>query len=112
MAASLIATMVSSLMQFVASSLINVVFGKGGTTAVKGQEGGILPLTALPLIIKVQGKGVQRARRGCMDKYFWFCSILQAISRLLKFNGVFSRDNLLRIKDVANVINLMAKKGK
>ena len=68
MAASVIATMVSSLMQFMASSLINVVFGKGGTTAVKGQEGRILPLTALPLMIKVQGKGAQRARRGCMDK--------------------------------------------
>ena len=42
---SLIAPMASSLIQPVASSLINVISGKG-------QEGGFLPLLALPVMIK------------------------------------------------------------
>ena len=50
MAASLAAPMASSLMESVASSVINAIFGKG-------LKGGL----ALPLIMKVLGKGVKRA---------------------------------------------------
>ena len=65
MAASLIALMAFSLMQPLASSLINVITGKG-------QEGGFVPLLALTLMIKVLRKGVTRAGRGYnkMDKHF------------------------------------------
>ena len=65
MAASLIASMASLLIQPVASSLINALIGKG-------QEGGILPLLVLPLMIKVLGKGDTRAGRkyNNMDKNF------------------------------------------
>ena len=63
MAASLIATMVSSLIQPIASSLIN-------SLTAKGQECGFLPLFALPLMIKVLGKGVRRAGRGYINKKF------------------------------------------
>ena len=61
MAASLIASMASLLIQPVASSLIG-----------KGQEGGFLPLLVLPLMIKVLGKGDTRAGRkyNNMDKNF------------------------------------------
>ena len=57
MAASLIAPMVSSL--------INAL-------TEKGQESGFLPLLALPLMIKVLGKTFRRAERGYnnMDKNF------------------------------------------
>ena len=61
MAASFIAPMASSLMQPITSSLINSI-------TAKGQEGGFLPLLALPLIMKVLGKGVRRAARGYMNK--------------------------------------------
>ena len=54
MAASLIAPRVSSLIQPVASWLINAI-------TWKGQEGGYLPLLALPLMMKVLGKWVRRA---------------------------------------------------
>ena len=64
MAASLKARMTSSLKQIVASSLINVLTGKRVTSAGKGPEGGFLPLLALPLMMKVLGKGVTRAGRG------------------------------------------------
>ena len=92
--------MTSSLIQPVASSLINVISGKG-------QEGGVLPLLALPLMIKVLGKGVRRAEKRCnkMDKIFYFCFSLYAISRLLSISitclGLivfFSRENYLEQK--------------
>ena len=60
-AASLIPPMTSSLIQPVASSLINSITGKG-------QEGGFLPLLALPLTMKLLGKGVRRVKRGYMNK--------------------------------------------
>ena len=44
LAASLITTKISSLMQLVASILINAIAGKGVTRAGKGQEGEFLPL--------------------------------------------------------------------
>ena len=46
-----------------ASSLIHAIIGKG-------QEGGFLPSLALPLMMKVLGKGARRAGRGWnnMDK--------------------------------------------
>ena len=46
--------MASSLIQPVASSLINAIAGKG-------QEYGFLPLLALSLMKKVLGNGVRRA---------------------------------------------------
>ena len=60
-AASLIAHMASSLTQPVGSSLINAISGKRAWEQEKGQEGKILPLLALPLMIKVlPGKGVTK----------------------------------------------------
>ena len=56
-AASLIAPMASSLIQPVASSLMNAI-------TRKGQEGGFLPLLALPLMMRVLEKEVRRAGRG------------------------------------------------
>ena len=64
MAASLIAPKASLLMQAVASLLINPISGKGVTRAGKGEEGGIVPLLALPLVINVLGKGVIRTGKG------------------------------------------------
>ena len=55
--------MVVSLIATMASSLINSITGKG-------QEGGFLTLLALPLMMKVLGKGLRRARRGYMNKNF------------------------------------------
>ena len=63
MATSLIAPMASSLIQPIVPSLINSITGKG-------QEGGLLPLLALPLIMKVLWKGVRRAGRGYMNRNF------------------------------------------
>ena len=61
MAASLIAPMASLFMKPVASSLINAISGKG-------QEGGFLPLLALPLMMKVLGKGVTNAEKDSKDQ--------------------------------------------
>ena len=66
--------MAASLIQPVASSLINSITGKR-------QEGGFLPLLVLSLMIKVLEKGVRRAGRGYnnmdhMDENFYFRSIL------------------------------------
>ena len=44
--------------------MINASIGKRVKRVVKGQEGVFLPLLALPLIVKVLGKGVLRALRG------------------------------------------------
>ena len=63
MAASLIAHMVSSLLQPIPFSLINSISGKW-------QEGGFLPLLILPLRMKVLEKRVRRAGRGYMNKIF------------------------------------------
>ena len=52
MVASLIQPVSSSLIQPVASSLIKAIAGKGVMRAGKRQEGGFLPLLALPLMIK------------------------------------------------------------
>ena len=74
MAISLIIPVVSSLIEPVASLLINTITGKG-------QKSGFL---ALPLIMKVLGKGVRRAERGYnnMNKNFQFHCILFVILRL------------------------------
>ena len=61
--ASLIAPMVSLLLQPTASSLINTITGTGARRARKGQEGEFCPFLTLVLIIKVLAKGV-------MDKHF------------------------------------------
>ena len=57
-AVSLKALMTSWLIQPLDSSLINAVTGKRVMKAVKRQEGGFLPLTASPLMMKVLGKRV------------------------------------------------------
>ena len=63
----------------------------------------------------------RRAGRGFMNEKLSFCSILQTISRIEitnyfnyepRFNGVFSRNTLPRIKDEPDVINLNDKKSK
>ena len=63
MTTSLIALMASSLIQPIASSII--AFRDG-----KGQKGGFLPLSALPLIMEALGKGVRKAGRGYINKTF------------------------------------------
>ena len=63
-AASLIANMDFSLIKPTAPSLINAITGKGVRGAGKRQEGKILSLLKLPLMIKILGKGVRRAGRG------------------------------------------------
>ena len=57
MTASLIPPMDSSLIQPVASLIINYITGKGQ----KAQKGGFLPLLVLSLMMKVPGRGVTRA---------------------------------------------------
>ena len=52
MAVSLIATVASSLIKPVTSLLLNAISGKEVMRAGKGQEGGFLPLLALPQIWK------------------------------------------------------------
>ena len=47
-----------------ASLLRNAISGKGATRAEKGKEGGVLPLLALPLMMKVLGKGVTLPEKG------------------------------------------------
>ena len=49
---AMVAPMVASLIQPVASSLIKAIAGKGVMRAGKRQEGGFLPSLALPLMIK------------------------------------------------------------
>ena len=64
MSALFVALMASSLMQPVVSSLINVLTRKRVLRAGVGQQGRFLPLLALPLLMKVLGKGVTRAGKG------------------------------------------------
>ena len=61
--------MSSLLMQTVLSSLINAITRNEIMRAVKGQQVRCLPLSALPLMWKVMGKGVTRAgtRYNSMD---------------------------------------------
>ena len=59
MAVSLIAPIASSLIKPVTCSLINNISGKGVMRVGKGQEGGFLPLLALPLIMKVLQIGIE-----------------------------------------------------
>ena len=77
----LIVSMASSLIQPVASSLVNAITGKGVMRARKGQESGILPLLTLPLMMKVLEEGVTKDGKGYnnidhMDENFYFYSIL------------------------------------
>ena len=51
-------------MRPVTSLLINAISGKGVMRAGKEQEGGILLLLALLLMMKAVGKGVKRVRKG------------------------------------------------
>ena len=113
MTASLIAPMYSLLIQPVASSLINAISGKV-------QGGGFLPLSTLPLKMKVLGIAT-RAGRGynSMDKTFLVPLHTQVILRLLIISitslGLmvfFSKRNLSGVKDRAYVINLDDKKNK
>ena len=61
---AMMAPFAASLIAPVASLLINLITGKWPTRARKGQEDGILQLLALPLMMKVLGKGVRRAGKG------------------------------------------------
>ena len=103
-AASLVEPMASLLMQPVPSSMKNAISGKG-------QEGEFLACLALPLMMKVRGKGVtsvgkevRRAGReyNKMEKKI---SSTPSFKRYRdfnyesRFNGVFSRNYLSRIKD-------------
>ena len=54
MVASLIEPMASLLVKPAGSSRINTISGEGVMRAGKGQEGGFLPLLALPLMIKAK----------------------------------------------------------
>ena len=85
MAASLIPPMASSLIRPVASLLINAFSGKGFTIAVKGQEGRIIPLLALPLMIKVLWKGVRRAGRGHNKMDLKFLVLLHPLKELRNY---------------------------
>ena len=64
-AALLIAPMASSLIHPIAYSLINYITGER-------RKGRFLLLLALPLMMKVLGKGVRRAGRGYKNKSFSF----------------------------------------
>ena len=46
------------------SLLRNAISGKGAMRARKGKEGGVLPLLALPLMMKVLGKWVTLPAKG------------------------------------------------
>ena len=59
----LMTRMFLSLVQPLTSSLINVITIKGIRKAGIRQEGGFLPLSVLPLIMKALGKGIMRAGR-------------------------------------------------
>ena len=69
-------------------------------------------------IIKgISGRGVRRAERRYIDKKFFVplhrlsnIEITKYFNYEARFNGIFSRDNLPRIKDGAYVINLDEKK--
>ena len=95
--------MAASLIQPVASSLINDITGKG-------QEGGFLQLLTLPLMMKVLGKGVRRAGRGYNNMDKKCLVLLHLLSNIVitkyfnyesRFNSIFSRDSLPRLKDGA-----------
>ena len=67
----------------------------------------------------ISGRGVRRTRRGYMDKNFLVplhplnnIEITNYFKYELRFNGIFPRYSLLRIKDGAYVINLDDKNSK
>ena len=62
--APMTALVIFSLIKPVAPLLINAITGKWVRGAGKRQEGKILSLLTLPLMIKILGKGVRRAGRG------------------------------------------------
>ena len=83
--------MASSLKQSVASSSINAITRKKVMIAVKGQEGGFLPLLALLLMKKVLGKGIRRTVKrysniNHLDKSFQCSFILEAVLKLLSIS--------------------------
>ena len=88
-AASLIAPMVSSLIQPVVSSLINAICGKGVTRAGKGQEGEILPLLALPLMMNFIEKELQEQTN--LFHPLSNTKITKYFNYEPRFNGVFER---------------------
>ena len=102
-ATSLIAPTVSSMIQAVASSLINAVTGKGVTRAGKRQDGGFLPFLAAPLTSEaITGKWVTTAEKEYNN--------MDHTDK--NFNGVFSRNNLPKIKRGTYDINLDDKQSK
>ena len=112
-AALLIASVASSFIQPVASSLINAIPGREVKGAGKGQEGEMLPLLGLPLMIKaVSGKGVTRARKRYNNMDHMEIEITQYFNYEPRFNGIFSKNNLPSLKDEENVMNLNDKQSK
>ena len=85
------------------------------------QGSGILSLFALPLIMKVLGKGVTTARTGYnnrdhTDKSTQVCSILSATMRLLRnsnykprFSDFFSKDDFARTKAFVRNLEISMK---
>ena len=65
LAVSVIEHTAFSLLQPVASPLINAITGKGVRRAEKGQEGGIILLLPLPLVMKLH------LRRGAITWNIW-----------------------------------------
>ena len=117
---AMIAPTTSSLMQLVVSSLVNAVTGKGVMRAEKEQEGGLLWLLALSLMMKVLGKEVTRSGKRYNNMKQWIKNFfpLHHLSNIEitkyfnyepKFDGVFSRDSLPRIKDLINLDDKQSK---
>ena len=75
LAVSVIEHTAFSLLQPVASPLINAITGKGVRRAEKGQEGGIILLLPLPLVMKLHlGRGWNNMEH--MGKNVQSCSTL------------------------------------
>ena len=123
-AASLIASMASSLIQIVASSLINAITGKRVKRAGKELEGGFLPLIALPLMMKGLEKESQEQEEEDITKCIIWIKFFSSIPSFKqyqittyfnhepRFNGVFSRHDLSKIKNGPYDINPDDKKVK
>ena len=98
--------------------MINAITGKRVIRAGKDQEGGILPFLATYVILKdLATKVVTRAGRRYnkmdqMDIRETNIKITKYLNCHPKFNGVYSIDNVPRIKDGAYVINHDDKQSK
>ena len=71
MSVSLIALMASSLLKPTVSSLIYTITGKGIVRAGKEQEGGFLPLLAIPLTTEVLKKESREQQEDIITWIMW-----------------------------------------